>query len=130
MPSACFISGVDFVSIPTQTLEAALEFYGSVLGLRCTGVSPRRTHAEFDAGSVTLQLVSSEAAGLEFRPNKHAVALHVDDVAAARAELEARGVAFTGETFDTGFCHNAPLEDRDGNALLLHHRYVARTAWP
>ena len=41
--------------------------------------------------------------GMEFEPQRNAhLALHVDDVAAARAELEAKGVEFQGETFDTG----------------------------
>ena len=44
-------------------------------------------------------------------------------MAAARAELEAKGVEFAGETFDTGVCHMAFFEDPDGNALMLHHRY-------
>ena len=64
---------------------------------------------------------------MEFAPQKNAhLALHVDDVAAARAELEAKGVEFLGETFDTGVCHMAFFEDPDGNALMLHHRYAPR----
>ena len=51
-------------------------------------------------------------------------ALHVDDVAVARAELEARGVEFNGETFDSGVCHMAFFTDPDGNDLMLHHRYA------
>ena len=47
------------------------------------------------------------------------------DVAAARAELEAKGIEFAGETFDTGVCYMAFFEDPDGNALMLHHRYCA-----
>ena len=54
--------------------------------------------------------------------------LHVDDVAAARAELEAKGVAFHGDTFDTGVCHMALFTDPDGNDLMLHHRYAPRHA--
>ena len=50
--------------------------------------------------------------------------LHVDDVEAARAELEAKGVRFTGETFDTGVCHMARFTDPDGNELTLHKRYA------
>ena len=58
---------------------------------------------------------------MEFAPQKTAhLALHVDDIAAARAELEAKGVEFDGETFDTGVCHMAFFEDPDGNALMLH----------
>ena len=46
--------------------------------------------------------------GGEFRPQPNSIVLlHVDDVAAARSELEAKGVQFHGETFDTGVCHMA-----------------------
>lgn len=51
-------------------------------------------------------------------------ALHVDDVEAARKELEAKGIEFTGDTFDTGVCHMAFFSDPDGNDLMLHHRYA------
>ena len=64
---------------------------------------------------------------MEFAPQKTAhLALHVDDMAAARAELEAKGVEFLGETFDTGVCYMAFFADPDGNALMLHHRYAPR----
>ena len=40
-----------------------------------------------------------------------------------RAELEAKGVEFNGDTFDTGVCHMALFfPDPDGNDLMLHHR--------
>jgi hypothetical protein len=42
---------------------------------------------------------------MEFAPQKNVhPALHVDDVAAVRAELEAKGVEFVGEILDTGVC--------------------------
>ena len=53
-----------------------------------------------------------------------------DDVPAARAELEAKGVEFQGETFDTGVCHMAFFKDPDGNALILHKRYAPPGARP
>jgi len=66
--------------------------------------------------------------GHALRPQKNGhVALHVDDVAAARAALEEKGVQFFGETFDTGVCHMAFFTDPDGNDLMLHHRYAPRT---
>jgi predicted enzyme related to lactoylglutathione lyase len=52
------------------------------------------------------------------------LALHVDDVPAARAELEAKGVEFVADTFDTGVCHMALFTDPDGNDLMLHGRYA------
>ena len=54
------------------------------------------------------------------------MALHVDDVADARAVLEQRGVEFQGDTLDTGVCHMAFFADPAGNALMLHHRYAPR----
>ena len=64
---------------------------------------------------------------MEFAPQTTAhLALHVEDMEAARAELEAKGVEFDGETFDTGVCHMAFFHDPDGNALMLHHRYKPR----
>ena len=63
----------------------------------------------------------------EFAPQRNGhIAFHVDDVAAARAELEAKGVEFMGDTLDTGVCHMALFPDPDGNDLMLHHRYAPR----
>ncbi len=57
-------------------------------------------------------------------PHTGYIALRVPDVAAARAELEAKGVEFEGDTLDTGVCHMAFFHDPDGNALMLHRRYA------
>ena len=51
---------------------------------------------------------------------------NVDDIETSRAELEAKGVQFVGETFDTGVCKMALFRDPDGNDLMLHHRYAPR----
>ena len=45
-------------------------------------------------------------------------------MAEARAKLEEAGVAFAGETFDSGVCHMAFFKDPDGNSLILHHRHA------
>jgi hypothetical protein len=45
-------------------------------------------------------------------------------MAAARTELEQKGVTFVGGTLDTGVCHMAFFTDPDGNDLMLHHRYA------
>jgi predicted enzyme related to lactoylglutathione lyase len=120
------VTGVDFVGLPTQNLEAAVEFYGSTVGLRRSVYLKERHYSEFETGNLTLSVYNAEAMGLKHSPNSNAVALHVDDVAAARAALEARGVEFFGETLDTGVCHMAMFADPDGNALMLHRRYAPR----
>ena len=118
------IAGVDFVTLWTKDFEAAEKFYGTTLGLPCIDRYGRAPGAEFQAGNLTLQVLDAASIGREFRPNGP-VAFRVDDVAAARAELESRGVEFI-HAFDSGVCHNAFFEDPDGNALLLHHRYAPK----
>ncbi len=120
------ITGVDFVSVPTKDLDASVAFYGETLGLPRSVYMPERNYAEFETGNLTLSLYDSERMGLGYEVNRNPVALHVDDVAAARADLEARGLTFSGDTFDTGVCHMAFFTDPDGNALMLHHRYAPR----
>ena len=121
------VTGCDFVSVPTQDLERAVAFYGSTLGLPRSVYRPDRNFAEFETGDVTLTVVDPRRMGIgDFKPNANHLALHVEDVAAARSQLEERGVSFMGDTFDTGVCHMAFFTDPDGNALMLHHRYAPR----
>jgi predicted enzyme related to lactoylglutathione lyase len=124
------VTGVDFVSIPTRDLERAMDFYGNVLSLPRSSLWQRPGQepigAEYETGTVTLALIACERLGIEFHANTVPLALRVDDVAAARAELEARGVSFKGETIDSGVCHQAIFEDPDGNTLDLHRRYAPR----
>jgi predicted enzyme related to lactoylglutathione lyase len=122
------VTGVDFVSVPTQDLERAVAFYGETLGLPRSVYRPERNFAEFETGTVTLDVLDPVRMGIgSFAPNGNYVALHVEDVAQARATLEERGVTFSGPTLDTGVCHMAFFTDPDGNALMLHHRYAPRT---
>jgi predicted enzyme related to lactoylglutathione lyase len=121
-----FVRGVDFVGIPTRDLAAASVFYADTLGLPRSVYIPERHFSEYETGNLTLSVYNAEKMGMEHRANPNPVALHVDDVAAARQELEARGVEFHGETLDTGVCHMAIFSDPDGNLLMLHHRYAPR----
>jgi predicted enzyme related to lactoylglutathione lyase len=124
--SSSLVKGVDFVGLPTRDLAAAVEFYGTTLGIPMSVHRPERNFAEFETGNLTLNVLNAEKMGLEHHPVGNPVALHVDDVAAARAELEGKGVSFQGDIFDTGVCHMAFFADPDGNALMLHHRYKPR----
>jgi predicted enzyme related to lactoylglutathione lyase len=124
--TSTLVGGVDFLALPTHDLAAAVAFYGTTLGLPCSVHMPERHFAEFETGNLTLNLMDAEAMGLEHHTSQNALALHVDDVAAARGALEREGVVFHGEIFDTGVCHMAFFADPDGNALMLHHRYAPR----
>jgi len=126
MATPQLVTGVDFVGVPTRNLEAAVEFYGSTVGLPRSVYLKERNYAEFETGNLTLSVFDAEGFGLEHKVNPNAIALHVGDVAQARAALEERGVEFAGEILDTGVCHMAFFSDPDGNALMLHHRYAPR----
>ena len=118
------ITGVDFITVPTRDFEKADEFYGDVLGLKRSKRWGDMPAGEFETGTLTIAVMQSDAFGLEFSPHTHPIAFRVDDVPAARAELESRGVVFKGEIIDSGKCHQAIFEDPDGNALDLHHIYA------
>jgi predicted enzyme related to lactoylglutathione lyase len=120
------ITGVDFVGLPTHDLETSVAFYGDTLGLHRSAYRPDRHHAEFETGNLTINIMDAEKMGLPHTVSQNPIALHVDDVAAARAELEGKGVAFTMDNVDTGVCHMAFFADPDGNALMLHHRYAPK----
>jgi catechol 2,3-dioxygenase-like lactoylglutathione lyase family enzyme len=115
------IASVDTVGIPSQDPERSRKFYVETLGLR----PDERSWNEFWVGETCFSIWEPARFGEGFRPQPNSVVLlHVDDVAAARSELEARGVEFAGQTFDTGVCHMADFTDPDGNRLTLHRRYA------
>jgi catechol 2,3-dioxygenase-like lactoylglutathione lyase family enzyme len=115
------ISKLDFVAVPSQDSERSRAFYIETLGLR----PDEKARFEFWLDDTCFGIWEPARLGLEFTPQKNAhLALHVDDVAAARAELEERGVEFFGEIMDTGVCHMAFFNDPDGNDLMLHKRYA------
>jgi predicted enzyme related to lactoylglutathione lyase len=120
------VTGVDFVAVSTADLDIAVKFYGETLGLPMSVHLQERSYAEFETGNLTLSVIDAAKMGMEHQVRGHEIALHVDDVQAARKTLESRGVTFRGDTLDTGVCHMALFSDPDGNRLMLHHRYAPR----
>lgn len=116
------VEKVDFVSFLTQDIKRARAFYAETLGLAIE--TEGESDMEFRCGQVTLDIFDPSSIGQAFAPSPAVLALRVPDVEAARAELEAKGVEFDGETLDTGVCHMASFKDSDGNALMLHRRYA------
>jgi predicted enzyme related to lactoylglutathione lyase len=125
MASPISVSGVDFLTVFVKDYPAALEFYSGTLGLEHSVDYEKIPAGEFETGNLTLQVMDAAAVGREFKPSGHPIALHVDDVAAARAQLEGQGVEFVTEVIDSGVCHQTIFLDPAGNALDLHHRYAA-----
>ena len=118
------VERTDFISVPVTDMKRSIAFYGETLGL--PRVSDTEGWPEFQLGeNVSIYLVDPTNIGREFEgPHTSSVALRVPDVDEARRALEAQGVVFTGETFDTGVCHMAIFADPDGNRLMLHRRYA------
>jgi catechol 2,3-dioxygenase-like lactoylglutathione lyase family enzyme len=118
------IGGVDFVALPTQDWGKAREFYEGTLGLEFGKQWGDMPAGEFETGNLTVALMQVDAFGMEFKPHALPVEFHVDDFEAAKAELESKGVEFSGETIDSGVCFQAFFQDPDGNTLAIHHRYA------
>ena len=117
------VERTDFVSVPVTDLERSTAFYRETLGLEQIG---HGGWPEFALGeNVSLYLLDPTNIGQTFQgPHTASIALRVPDVDDARKALEAKGVEFAGETFDTGVCHMAHFHDPDGNTLMLHRRYA------
>jgi catechol 2,3-dioxygenase-like lactoylglutathione lyase family enzyme len=118
------VERTDFVSVPVTDTERSKRFYRDTLGLEQVD---DRGFPEFRLGqNISLYLVDLRSLGSEFTgPHTSYIALRVPDVHEARAELEAKGVVFEGETHRTPVCHMAFFRDPDGNSLMLHRRHDA-----
>jgi catechol 2,3-dioxygenase-like lactoylglutathione lyase family enzyme len=115
------VEHVDFVSFLTQDIKRARSFYADTLGLEIE--SEGEHDIEFSCGQVTLDIFDPSSIGQPFSPSPAGLSLRVPDVDAARAELEADGVQFDGDTIVTGVCKQAWFKDPDGNALMIHRRF-------
>ena len=115
------VEHVDFVSVLTQDLQRAKRFYVETLGLEVE--TEGDSDLELRCGQVTLDVFDPSSIGQPFAPSPAGIALRVDDVDAARAELESKGVVFDGDTIVTGVCKQAWFKDPDGNALMIHRRF-------
>jgi catechol 2,3-dioxygenase-like lactoylglutathione lyase family enzyme len=114
------VERVDFVNIATRDAKRARAWYRDVFGLDEDPNNP----AELVAGQVTLAFWEPENEGIEFKPDIAGFALRVDDIGAAKAELEEKGVQIVGQG-DTGVCNMVVCVDPDENAVILHRRYKA-----
>jgi catechol 2,3-dioxygenase-like lactoylglutathione lyase family enzyme len=120
------VEGADFAVVFVTDFPRARDFYAGTLGLEQSEDYERIPGGEFETGTLTLQILDAAAIGRDFAPNASPIALRVDDVEAARAELTSQGVEFLGETMDSGVCLQAPFKDPDGNVLILHRRYAPK----
>lgn len=110
---------VAHVNLSIDDVDAARSFYGEVLGLRATArpSDAGRPGCWFALGDVELHLSLEE--GADNASSKRHVAFEVEDVAAARARLEAAGVAVEEGRVITGI-QRFFVRDPAGNRLELY----------
>ena len=117
------VERVDYIRVPVTDIEQAKHFYGELLGLPLNPNSPHDDWVEYEAGNVTLAVMTPHTHEYEFSALPPAtIALRVKDVATAKARLEKAGVE-VGDMWDSGVCKGAGVNDPAGNRVLLHRRY-------
>jgi catechol 2,3-dioxygenase-like lactoylglutathione lyase family enzyme len=110
------IQSFAFVMYPVSDMDRAVAFYRDTLGLKLDGEAGDRW-TEFDVGGQTLVITTVPVGP---KPGEvHALALEVDDLAAFRRELSAKGIE-TPQDFESPVCWMAPVHDPDGNSITLH----------
>ena len=124
--STSLVTGVDFVTVPAKDIDESASFYGDVLGLPFVKQWGDLPAKEYQAGNLTLAVIDPTAFNQEFQAHALPIALQVDDVPAARENLESQGVQFVTDLIDSGVCHQAIFRDPAGNSLSLHHRYAPK----
>jgi catechol 2,3-dioxygenase-like lactoylglutathione lyase family enzyme len=119
------IAGFDHFVLTVASIDASCGFYERVLGMKVKRFGEGRVALVFGSHKINLH-----ETGREFKPNAaHAVAgsgdfcLLVEDVAAAKAHVEACGVeVFEGPVARTGArgpITSIYLRDMDGNLIEL-----------
>jgi predicted enzyme related to lactoylglutathione lyase len=114
------VRAIDFVEIGVADMGRALRFYRETLGMDVPlsqGGNAAWNWNEFDTPPVALALGRGGPA-----PGQVSLALAVDDVAAAVAELRAKGVPIVMEPREQDVCYAAVIRAPDGNEIILHRR--------
>jgi predicted enzyme related to lactoylglutathione lyase len=114
------IRGTDFVVYQVSDLARAATFYREVLGLPQELYSKAWQWAEFNCGNVTLALHGGIRLPETISGGR--IALAVDDVPAACAELRRKEVRVVKEPQDYSVCWAMEILDPDGNPIILHRR--------
>jgi predicted enzyme related to lactoylglutathione lyase len=118
------VERVDYIRVPVTDMAQANRFYGELLGLKRNPNSPHDDWVEYEAGNLTLAVMTPHTHDYEFSAlPPSTIALRVADVAAAKAKLEEAGLE-VADMWDSGVCNGAGVSDPSGNRILLHRRYA------
>ena len=133
---------IDHIGIAVGELNASLTFFRDALGLELDApeeVPSQRVRAHFlQAGEAAIELVEPTADDSPIAtfiakrgPGIHHVALRVDDIVAALAELKAKGVRLIDETPRPGAHHSlvAFIHPSSTHGVLVELKQVLPSGW-
>jgi predicted enzyme related to lactoylglutathione lyase len=116
---AIAVTGIDIHTYLVKDADRAIAFWRDTMGLDCTWAMPGMG-AEFelpDGSSFGLWKMEDGS-----WMSGNGVMFAVPDVAAALAELKAKGVTVHDAIDETPMCTMAFAEDTEGNRFVLHKR--------
>jgi catechol 2,3-dioxygenase-like lactoylglutathione lyase family enzyme len=115
--------GTHHISLHTPNFEALKSFYTEKLGFPIVNAWPSANIVFISLGSTTLELAGREHATADNKPTGGFVhiALHVENVDEAVAELTAKGIAIHTQPRDFQDIRLAFIQDPDGNLVELVH---------
>lgn len=124
------VRAVDFiaVSVPRARWQEAHDFYGGTLGLVTEDpTDDDEVWTEYDAGPLTIALVRDDNTHVAVNRNGDGgsavtIALAVQSVEAALAELQGKGVEATFGPSEYRPCYIAGILDPFGNTIFIHQR--------
>jgi methylmalonyl-CoA/ethylmalonyl-CoA epimerase len=132
---------IDHIGIAVGDLDASVAFFRDALGLELDApeeVPSQRVRAHFlQAGEAAIELVEPTADDSPIAkfvakrgPGIHHVALRVDDIVAALAELKAKGVRLIDETPRPGAHHSlvAFIHPASAHGVLVELKQVLPSA--
>ena len=112
------VRAIDYVVMNVSDMQRSIAFYRDTLGMDFPIWDDSPNFQEFDSPPVAMALRRDpRGAG-----QNAAIALAVEDVAAAVEELRAKGVTIIAGPTEHNVCYGALIQDPDGNLLLLHQR--------
>jgi catechol 2,3-dioxygenase-like lactoylglutathione lyase family enzyme len=119
---------LDNIDVVCTDVDAIVAFYRGTLGLRLRlPYEPGQGWAGFRAGDVVIYFIEDghgphpppRFTGGENPPGIDSFAFEVEDLAAAIAELDARGVQWAGEIVTSEWYRYRGLHDPEGNLVYL-----------
>ena len=119
MPALGF-NGTITLSSPVKDLDASIAWFKDVLGFDETFKVAEAGWAEVSTSAEGVSIGLSETEEQVDRSGGVTPVFGVDDIGAARAELEAKGVKFDGDTVELpGMVKLATFFDPDGNRYMF-----------